>query len=67
VLGVKMLRAYFIIALLLSTLVGIMYLGTISASINVNSIPKPSIPEFTVKFVNGAVEMRITNQPFADY
>jgi hypothetical protein len=67
VLEVKMLKAYFITALLLSVLVGTMLFMTVQGFTDVSDVPKPSIPEFTVEFVNGAVEMRITNQPFVDY
>ena len=45
-----MLRAYFIIALLFSALATTMYLGIVQASVDANDIPKPSIPEFTLKF-----------------
>jgi hypothetical protein len=51
-LRVKMLRTVFIMALLLSTLAGIMYLGTAHASIDVNSVPEPSVPEFTLRYVD---------------
>jgi hypothetical protein len=49
-----MLRAYFIIALLLSALATIMYLGIVQASVDANDTPKPSIPEFTLKFVDNS-------------
>jgi hypothetical protein len=44
-----MLRAYFIIALLLSALVVAICLGTVQAE---SSIPKPSIAEFTSKYID---------------
>ena len=36
-------------------------------SVFAQSIPKPSVPEFTVEYVSGTVEVRIKNQPFEDY
>jgi len=59
-----MLRAYFIIALLLSTSAIALHFGIVQASTDYSDIPKPSIPEFTVKFVSGVIEVRIKNQPF---
>jgi hypothetical protein len=44
-----------------------MHLGTLQASADVSGISKPSIPDFTVGFVNGALEVRIKNQPFVPY
>jgi len=56
VLGVKVLAAAFIMALLLSVLVGTMHFGAAHASIDVNGIPKPSIPEYSVKFVDNSYD-----------
>jgi hypothetical protein len=47
VLGLKVLAIAFIIALLFSVLAGTFYSGTVQAS----TIPKPSVPEFTIETV----------------
>ena len=65
-LKLKVLALAFIMALLFSTLAGIMYLGTISASIDVNNIPKPSIPEFTVKIVDRSYDVPVTKRTTID-
>jgi len=31
------------------------------------SMPKPSVPEFTVQFVNETIEVKVKNQPFVSY
>jgi hypothetical protein len=49
-----MLRAYFITALLFSALAVSMHFGTVQAE---SSIPKPSIPEFTVKYVDNSYDV----------
>jgi hypothetical protein len=41
--------------------------GIIQASPESESIPQPSVPEFTVEFVNGTIEVKIKNQPFVSY
>ncbi len=48
----KVLATAFTIALLLSTLAVAMLFGTVQAATDVSGIPKPSIPEFTVKFAD---------------
>jgi len=60
----KVLAAYFIIALLLSALAVAVLFGTVQASTDVRDIPIPSVPEFTVEFASGTIEVRIKNQPF---
>jgi hypothetical protein len=65
VLGVKLLRAYFIIALLLLTLATAVHFGTVRASTDASGIQKPSIPEFTVEQKdNSTLQIRVKNQPF---
>ena len=49
-----MLRAYFIIALLLLTLATAVHFGAVQAE---SSIPKPSVPEFTVKYVDSSYDV----------
>jgi hypothetical protein len=58
---VKILKACFIMALLFSTLAIAVYFGTTQASTDVSGVPKPSIPEFTVKFVNASYTVTTTN------
>jgi hypothetical protein len=59
-LGTNMSRS---VALLLLTVLVLSSLVMI-ASVCAQSIPKPSVPEFTVEYVSGTVEVRIENQPF---
>jgi hypothetical protein len=59
VLWVKVLAVTFIMALLFSTLAGSVLLVTAQAE---SSIPKPSVPEFTVEQKdNNTIEIRIRN------
>jgi len=52
-------------ALLFSTIAVAVLFGTGQASTDVNGIPKPSVPEFTVEQKdNSTMEIRIKNQPF---
>ena len=60
-----MLRAYFIMALLFSVLAGVMYLGAARA-IDLNSIPNPSVPDFTVKIVDRSYDVPVTNRTTID-
>jgi hypothetical protein len=57
VLGVKVLRAFFIMALLLSTLAIALGFGTTQGSAEVSGIAKPSVPEFTVKPIGPSFDM----------
>jgi heme/copper-type cytochrome/quinol oxidase subunit 2 len=43
-----------ILALLISAPAGTLYSGTVHASTELDSIPKPSVPEFTVKFIDSS-------------
>jgi hypothetical protein len=61
-----MLKAVFIMALLLSALATTMYLGTVHASVDVNDIPPPSVPEFTVKFVDRSYDVPVTYKTTID-
>jgi hypothetical protein len=55
-----MLRACFIMALLFSALaVGVLF-GIVQASVDANDIPPPSVPEFTVKFVDRSYDVPVT-------
>lgn len=47
-----MLRAYFIMALLLSALVATMLSGIVKSSTDVSGVPNSSVPEFTLKYVD---------------
>ena len=55
-----MLRAYSIIALLLSALATTVYLGIVQASTDVSGIPKPSVPEFTLVLVDSSYDVPTT-------
>jgi hypothetical protein len=61
VLGMKMLRSCFIMALLFSALAIAAHSGATHASTDVSGVPKPSILEFTVKFVNASYTVTTTN------
>jgi hypothetical protein len=67
-LRVKMLRAYFIMALLISALAVSMRFVTVQAE---SSIPKPSVPDFTVRLIDSSyyniIEVKIKNQPVTTY
>ena len=54
------------LALLLITILLLSSLVMVSSAF-AQSIPTPSVPEFTVEYVSGTVEVRIKNQPFVDY
>ena len=60
----KVLAATFIIALLFSALIFAAHFGTVRAE---NSIPKPSVPEFTAKANATDIEVTIKNQPLSSY
>ena len=51
VLGLKVLTAAFIVALLFSALAVTVHFGAVQASTDVGGIPKPSVPEFTLELV----------------
>ena len=50
----KSLLTAFLIAIVVSgfSIAGTVHFGTVQASTDVNGIPKPSFPEFTLKFVD---------------
>jgi hypothetical protein len=50
-----------ILALLVPVLADIVHFGTVQASTESASITKPSVPEFTVKFVNASYSVTTTN------
>ena len=50
-----------VITILVSVLVGFALFGMFQASTTSASIPKPSVPEFTVKFVNASYSVTTTN------
>jgi hypothetical protein len=58
------------LAFLLLTSVGTLHFKRVHASTDLESIPKPSVPEFTVKLIlspsdmNKTIELKIKNQPF---
>jgi len=60
VLGVKVLAAAFMMALLFSALAGAVHFATVHASTDVSYIPKPSVPEFTVKLVDRSYDVPLT-------
>lgn len=63
----KVLVAAFIIALLFSALAGTADYEMAKASTDSSPIPKPSVPEFTVKAGATAIEVTIKNQPLSSY
>jgi hypothetical protein len=67
VLWVKVLVAAFIIAFLFSALAGTADYEMAKASTDSSPIPKPSVPEFTVKASATAIEVTIKNQPLSSY
>ena len=50
----KILATAFIMMLLLSTLGVAVIFGTVKASTDISGIPKPSVPEFTLKYVDNS-------------
>ena len=59
-LGVKVLAAAFIMALLLSALAVAVLFGTGQASTEVSGITKPSVPEFTLVLVDSSYDVPTT-------
>jgi len=53
----KVLAVAFIMALLFSVLAGTVHFGIVQASTDVSGIPKPSVPEFTLKFVDHSYDV----------
>ena len=66
-LWVKVLVAAFIIAFLFSALAGTADYEMAKASTDSSPIPKPSVPDFTVKAGATAIEVTIKNQPLSSY
>jgi len=60
VLEVKLLRAYFITALLLSALTVAVLFAKVQASTEANGITKPSVPEFTLVLVDSSYDVPTT-------
>jgi len=59
----KSLLSAFLTAILIGGLVlaSAVFLGTVQASTDVSDIPKPSVPQFTVKFVNASYSITTTD------
>ena len=57
----KVLAATFIMALLFSALDGAVLFATVQASTDEDDIPPPSIPEFTVKFIESTYNITTTD------
>jgi len=55
------------VALLLIVALAVSSLLMINFASASTDIPEPYVPEFTVEFVNGSLELRIENQPLASY